>query len=146
VLSGEGDDQLAGGDEGLIVGQGDVHAPADAEEGGAEAGGADHGGDEEVGLGGFDEALGGVRAEQQPTVGGFGEVVAERRGLALLSESEAGPRMVGGLSGEFFRAAAGGEADHLDTAAEIADDVKRALADAAGRAEQGDPAPGTPLG
>ena len=51
VLAGGGEDEVAGGDEALLVGEADGLAGADGGVGGFEAGDADDGGDDEVDLG-----------------------------------------------------------------------------------------------
>ena len=129
-------DGLAGHDEDLLAGDGEVHATLDGGEGGGEPGGADDGDEDHVGLASVhevDEALGaGVKGDAVRELrlrfgrrGGIGEGDVLHAGLD-------------GLLDEGIRAAVRGEADDLHALGEVTGHFEGAGADGTGGAEKDD--------
>ena len=129
---GEGDDEVAGGDEGFFVGERDVVSAIDGGEGGGQACDADDGGDDEVGVGVLDELERGVGAvEAGDARGQVGAVAFAERGVGDVEAS--------GLLGEEAGVSAGGEADDFEAcgtgAVEVVDDFEGVDADGPGGAQ-----------
>ena len=139
VLAGGGDDELAGGYEALLVGEAYGLAGTDCCVGGFESGDADDGGDYEVdlGQGGYADGTGGA-VDYFNAGDGFGfEAGLELGGEGFGGEGDCFGAPAEALGEGDIEVAARCEGDDLVAVGEGLADGKGAVADGAGRAEDG---------
>src|ERR1019366_10437831 len=115
VLASRFEDEVAGGDEALLVGQADGLAGADGGVGGLEPGDADDGGDHEVGLRMSCNSDGACStpADFDPGETGFAEAGGGLGGEFFGGERDDFGLPAEALGGGFVEIAAGGEGDDL---------------------------------
>jgi hypothetical protein len=133
------EDVLAGEDEDLFRGEGEVFAGVERGEGGLETGGADDGDEHDVGggqAGEFDEA-GEAADEARPRWKGGGLRASGGVGL-VVEEADVAHTVGTGDGGEFLPIAAGGDGDEFQFVGVGGDDAQRAFTDGTGGAEQDD--------
>ena len=147
VLAVDGDDfgvvaasqvhnQVAGHDQGFLVGQGEAFAALDGGQSGGEAGGADHGGEDDVGLGQLGQAAAVVDED-------FGadevmELLAEAEGGAVVWDAGVARVKAVGLFGEEIDGLAGGNGQDAKVLAEGGDHFEGGAADGTRRTENDD--------
>jgi hypothetical protein len=140
VLASGFEDEVAGGDEALLVGEADGLAGEDGGVGGFEAGNADDGGNDEAGggKGGYADGAGGAVRDFDAGDVVSAEVGGEAVGEGFGGEGDDLRTPAEGLREGEVVVAAGGEGDGLEVGGVGVAEAEGALADGAGGAEDGD--------
>ncbi len=140
VLAGGGEDEIAGGDEALLVSEADGFAAEDGGVGGFEAGDADDGGDDEVGvgMGGYADRAGCAVDDFYAGDGGFAEARGERVGKLPGGDGDELRPPAFALGEGNVEVGAGGQGYRMKAVRVGLAEAEGALADGAGRAEESD--------
>ena len=137
ILLGQLQDELAGHDERLLVGQGDGLACLDGMDGGREAGEADHGGEHHVDGACLHDFVEGTRSGIHFHVGQVVHEAAQLVVVLLVGDDDGGGAELMGLLGQQRYAVVGGEAIDFVEVAVLLDDLEGLRAYGAGGAENG---------